>query len=149
MKFGQNSVQLEITKYVSICAHGLDISLDNIKLQMLVEDLTDKYKYDSIEDIQQCLKAGRRGDYGPTFGKFNMIVISDWMTKHLDRKSAARESEMKKQKHDFKDREEYESAVKIGAKNDAEEKKTKKDKAKDDHDYNNFKANYEANKKSN
>ena len=126
MKFGRDSVQLEITKYVSICAHGLDIPMDNIKLQLLVEDLTDKYKYDSIEDIQQCLKNGRRGDYGPTFGKFNMIVISEWMSKHLDRKSAARESVNTKAKHDFKDREEYENVVKVGIDRQNKEDKIKK-----------------------
>jgi hypothetical protein len=152
MKFGRDEVQVQISKYVTICAHGLDIPMDNIKLQLLVEDLTDKYKYDSIEDIQQCLKNGRRGDYGPTYGKFNMIVISEWMNKHLDRKAAARESQMKKQKHDFKDREEYENVVKVGIdrqkKEDDRRKKAKDDNVRNEVGYQEWKANYEANKKN-
>lgn len=147
IKFGRNEVNIQISNSVFKCAIGLNIELTNFQSQILIEDIVDKYKYDSIEDIQQCLKNGRRGDYGPTYGKFNMIVISEWMNKHLEKKSIARESQLKKQKHDFKDREEYESAVKVGSKINAEEKKTKKSKAKDDHDYNNFKANYEVNKR--
>ena len=150
MKFGRDAVQVQISKYVTICAHGLDIPLDNMKLQMLVEDLTDKYKYDSIEDIQTCLKNGRRGDYGPTYGKFNMIVISEWMAKHLDMKSAARESANTKSKHEFKDREEYESFVNVGIKNQKEDadriKKDKHDTAIKRAKHEEFRANYEKNK---
>ena len=57
----------------------------------MTEDLVDKYKYDSIEDIQQALKKGRRGDYGRIYGKINMIVISEWMEKHLELKIDAME----------------------------------------------------------
>lgn len=146
MEFGRDEVHVQITKYVSICAHGLDIPMDNIKLQLLVEDLTDKYKYDSIEDIQQCLKNGRRGDYGPTYGKFNMIVITEWMSKHLDRKAAAMESQNSKAKHEFKDREEYENAVKVGLDRQEKEKKQKKEsdqkKKRDARAYDEFRQQY-------
>ena len=150
-KFGRDDVNNEISKSVMKCAIGLNIELSNYQSQILIEDIVDKYKYDSIEDIQQCLKNGRRGDYGPTYGKFNMIVISEWMERHLDRKAAARESQLKKEKHDFKDREEYESFVKVGIKNQKEDadrrKKNKDDKVRKEVGYQEWKANYEANKK--
>lgn len=133
-----------------MCAAALDIEIDNIKMQLLVEDLVDKYKFDSIEDIQQCLKKGRRGDYGPTYGKLNMIIISGWMEKHLELKAAARENQNDKAKHDFKTRKEYESVVKIGLDRQSKDadklKKDKHDKAIDKAGYEEFKANYEANK---
>lgn len=79
-----------------------------------------------------------------------MIVISEWMSKHLDKKAAVRESQMKKQKHDFKDREEYVSAVKVGIANQKEDadriKKAKHDTAINKAKHEDFKANYEKNK---
>lgn len=147
VKFGRNDVEVEVTKYITLCAQGLDIPMNNQRLQLLTEDLIDKYKYDSIEDIQQCLKSGRRGDYGPTYGKLNMIIISGWMAQHLEKKYEAREKANQKQKHHFKNREEYENAVKVGSKLHAEKKEAKERIKKDDQDYNNFKMNYEASKK--
>lgn len=127
IKFGKNEVNIQISNSVFKCAIGLNIELTNFQSQVLIEDIVDKYKYDSIEDIQQCLKNGRRGDYGPTFGKLNMIVISDWMSNHLEKKSAARELQNITSKHNFKNREEYENAVKVGGDLQSKEAKTKKE----------------------
>jgi len=115
-KFGRNDVEVEVSKYVTVCAVGLDIPIDNIKLQILVEDLVDKYRHDSIEDIRECLKKGRRGNYGPNYGKLNMIVISDWMARHLEEKYHALENKLESDKNEtdfkgWKTREEYEAAA--------------------------------------
>lgn len=61
---------------------------------VLSKDVLDKYHYDSIEDVREALKKGRRGTYG--FGhnsrsSLNMILISEWMEKHLEEKAEARE----------------------------------------------------------
>lgn len=144
LKFGRNEVNVQISNSVIKCAIGLNIELSNTQTQILIEDLVDKYKYDSIEDIQQCLKKGRRGDYGPTYGKLNMIVISGWMSIHLDKKAAARESAHSTAKHVFKNREEYDNAVKIGSKINQENKDRKKAERYDEISYEEFKAQYEA-----
>ncbi len=86
-KFGRQSVNLEIAKYVNKCVKGLNIEIDNLSLQILIEDIVDVYKYDSIEDIQVCLKNGRQGKYGKTYNKLNMVVFSEWMSKHLEQKA--------------------------------------------------------------
>lgn len=147
VKFGRNEVSFQISNSVVKCAIGLNIELSNNQTQILIEDLVDKYKFDSIEDIQQCLKKGRRGDYGPTYGKLNMIIISGWMEKHLELKAAARENQNDKSKHDFKTREEYESVVKIGLDRQSKDsdrlKKDKHDKAIDKAGYDEFKVQYE------
>ncbi len=146
LAFGRNEVNLEVAKYVNKCIVGLGLTMDNYAIQILIEDLVDKYKFDSIEDIQECLKKGRRGEYGTTYGKLNMIVISGWMIKHLEEKAIARE----KQHNEFKtanhfqgwtSREQYEAAARKPT------IKSAKDILKDkDQDYQRFKANYEANK---
>lgn len=109
---------------------SLDIELDNYKLHILVEDLVDKYKFDSIEDIQECLKKGRRGDYGQVYGKLNMIVFSKWMEKHLQLKMDVMErSETSTGKGTDiitdEIRAKYEEFTNQGLKNQAEEKERK------------------------
>lgn len=144
LKFGRNDVDLHISNSVVKCAIGLEIELSNHALQILIEDIVDKYKFDSIEDVQECLKKGRRGNYGPTYGKLNMIIISDWMTKHLEEKAIERErkhQQMKKQS-DFKGwatREKYEKAASKPTPKSAKDILRQKDD-----DYQKFKADYEA-----
>ena len=64
----------------------------------MADDLIDQYKTDSLEDIREALKKGRRGHYGNNYGKLNMIVISGWMKLHLEEKAKAREAQIQKQK---------------------------------------------------
>lgn len=97
-KFGRNNVLMEIATAVNKCCRALDIKLDNYTLQILIEDIVDKYSYDSIEDIQQCLKKGRQGNYGPTYNKLNMVIITAWMSKHLDEKGRAKEQALAQQR---------------------------------------------------
>jgi len=99
VQFGRDAVNLEIAKSINKCCQALDIILENHMLQMLVEDIVEKYSTDSVEDVQQCLKKGRRGNYGTTYNKMNMIVISDWMSKHLQEKAQAREKHLAKFKN--------------------------------------------------
>lgn len=99
---GRNEVSIAIAAAVSKCCAALDITLQNSVMQMLVEDIVDKYKYDSIEDVQQCLKKGRRGDYGPTYNKLNMIIITQWMSNHLQEKASVREQAAQNIKHSDK-----------------------------------------------
>ena len=142
MQHGSNEVYFELAGAVVKCAQGLGIEMSNDRIQLLVEDITEVYKFDSIEDIQICLKNGRQGKYGKTYAKLNMIIIQEWMTQHLDRKAAARESLNSKAKHDFKNREEYENAVKVGSKINEQEKKDKASKKRDDIEYEEFRAQY-------
>ncbi len=131
LKFGRNEVNLEVAKYVNKCIVGLGLTMDNYAIQILIEDLVDKYKYDSIEDIQECLKKGRRGDYGAIYGvKLNMIVISKWMEKHLQLKMDVLEragTTAGKGTDIITDeiRAKYEEFANQGVKNQAEEKERK------------------------
>lgn len=114
-----------IALFVSKCSIGLGIELGKIESEILTEDLIEKYKHESIEDIQICLKRGRQGFFGTTYGKINMIVISEWMTKHLEEKAMAREQMQSKFKSDnsgpqFKTIQEYHDWVNQGLKNQKE-----------------------------
>ncbi len=96
VKFGRHEVENQVSASIMKCATGLGIQLSGVESKILIEDIIDKYKFDSIEDVQQCLKNGRRGNYGPTYNKLNMIIISDWMAKHLEEKAIARERKLEK-----------------------------------------------------
>jgi hypothetical protein len=145
LECGRNDVEVEISKYVTKCIQGLGLQMDNYSIQLLTEDIVEKYKYDSIEDVQICLKKGRQGYYGTTYNKLNMVVISEWMTKHLEEKAIIREREVNKLKlsNDFPGwatREDYEKAA-------MKPTKKKNMKPEIDEDYRRFKAEYEAKKK--
>lgn len=139
---GKDEVYFELAGAVVKCAQGLGIEMSNERTQLLVDDITEVYKFDSIEDIQLCLKNGRQGKYGKTYGKLNMIIIQEWMSIHLEKKAAARESQNSTSKHDFKTREEYESAVKVGSKINEDKKDTKAAKKRDDIEYEEYRAKY-------
>jgi len=126
---------------VEKCAEQLNISMSQNQASTLSDDLIDVYSHDSVEDITECLKNGRRGEYG--FGhnsrnSLNMILIREWMSLHLEKKAIEREKENKKNKIENNEPLEivdYE-AYKIRTK---KEDKEKKDKKQGSEEYNNFK----------
>lgn len=150
-EFGLDSVKKEIVFSINKCADSLNIILTNDQIYTLADDIIEVYIHDSIEDVIQCLKKGRQGSYG--FGHnnrqtLNMIVIREWMTKHLEEKAIARESELSKSKdekvnHEWKNRMEYEESVKAGS---IIQDKIKESKFSNDEGYQKFKADYERTK---
>ena len=97
-EMGEHRVLATIRMAVEKAFIALDILVDDHKMRILCEDLIDVYMTDSIEDIVQALKKGRSGKYGNNYGKLNMIVIREWMAKHLEEKSIIRERELSKKK---------------------------------------------------
>ena len=83
---------------VEKCFIALSVPADDVKVRILCEDIVDVYKYDSIEDIIEALKNGRRGLYGKNYAKLDMIVFSEWMANHLEVKASIREKELSKLK---------------------------------------------------
>lgn len=79
-------------------ADVLGIDLPASTIVNISEDLIDKYRFDSIEDILGALKKGRQGYYGNNYHKLNLIVISDWVSMWLDDKAQAREKELNNKK---------------------------------------------------
>lgn len=91
---GEGPVKAKVRMAVEKCAIGLNIELSDAQVVVLCEDLIDTYSHDSIEDILECLKKGRRGVYG--FGHnrrdtLNMVLIREWMQAHLAEKWEQRE----------------------------------------------------------
>ncbi len=109
----ERSVQAQVIGALSKCSEAMQISLSDNAMKIITEDLIDMYKYESIQDIIDCLKAGRRGVYGiNSYGKLNLELITKWMAVYLDAKYLEREK-VEKQKqtkvqedHDF-NREEF------------------------------------------
>jgi len=134
LKFGRNEVEIEISKSIIKCSTSLGIELDNIQIQTLTEDLIDVYKWDSIEDIQICLRNGRQGKYGTTYNKLNMVIIQDWMSKHLEEKAIAREHQYNEiKKHTWESKEEYMEKALESSKQQTEDFIKEKEAEKENH----------------
>lgn len=88
-------VKNKVAGFLVKCSTQLGLACDPSFIQILAEDLIDKYKYDSIEDIAECLKKGRQGYYGTSYNKLTMIVITDWMHKFLYEKENERVKHIK------------------------------------------------------
>ena len=93
---GSEVVLFEIKKWLSKCAMMLDIEINGLKLEVLANDIIDRYPSDSLEDVQEALKKGRQGLYSDirdakTYGKMNMEVITKWISLHLEEKVTERE----------------------------------------------------------
>jgi len=141
---GDVSVLTEIRLSVEKCALALNITMSEIQVVTLCEDLVDTYTYDSIEDVRECLKNGRRGLYG--FGhnsrnSLNMILIREWMSFHLENKAIEREKVNDKSKMSNKEplQEVDYAAYQIRKSKEDEEKKEEKQGSEQ---YNNFKLKY-------
>ena len=99
--------QIQVLQLVSLWLVKLSDAIgDTLKenpsrLKDLAQDLIEVYKYDSLEDIRECLKNGRRGVYGFGHNKrgfISMMLLREWMEKHLDKKAELREKELQAKK---------------------------------------------------
>lgn len=99
--------QIQVLQLVSLWLLKLSDAIgDTLKenpsrLKDLASDLIEVYKYDSLEDLRECLKNGRRGIYGFGHNKrgfISMILLREWMQKYLDKKSEIREKEIENKK---------------------------------------------------
>lgn len=89
------AVKNKVAGFLIKCSSQLGLTYEPNFIETLAEDVIDKFKYESLEDIAECLKKGRQGDYGTSYNKLTMIVISDWMAKHLEDKAINREKLIK------------------------------------------------------
>lgn len=95
----KNYVKASLIKLSNSIGDSLDKSPE--RLNDLAEDLIDVYNYDSIEDITECLKNGRRGKYGFGHNKrgfVSMALLTEWMGLYLESKAELREKEIEKMK---------------------------------------------------
>lgn len=103
----QDHGELNVSNYIKAnllklsAAIGDNLENDKTRLEMIAEDLIELYYYDSIEDIRECLKKGRQGQYGfghHKRGYITMLLLREWMTNHLEEKAIIREKEIQAQK---------------------------------------------------
>ena len=143
-------VSMIIGKAIWKVSRGLDIQMSDDQISIIVEDILEKYRYESVEDILYCLKKGRQGSYGNNYAKFNMIVFSEWMNQHLEQKYIAKETKLTESKllHQWTCRDEYNESVRIGEivnKEIMAKKNQAKAKEKEFHE---FKVHYESKQKN-
>lgn len=91
---GLTKVKTEIRMSVEKCAMSLGMTMSKAQVKILCDDIFDVYKFDSIEDVQQCLKKGRQGEYDLAHFKRDVIsmpLFRYWMKQHLEGKAQQRE----------------------------------------------------------
>jgi len=90
-------VLLQIGEYLTKCLIGLNILMDKETKVLICQDIIEKYREDSLEDVRECFMNGRQGTY--TFGHesrhaLTMQVFTLWMEQHLTKKASARERQL-------------------------------------------------------
>ena len=147
----RQDIATRIDAEITVCLELLQVNLSDQAIKVLVDDIISVYKWDSLEDTLITFRNGRRGQYGKNYGKFNMIVFTQWMKEHLTEKSILRESLLEREKgnlHDWNTWEEYLQAVEIGNINQNEIKKKGDLNSRKEHDYQSYKGKYLLKKQS-
>lgn len=150
--FDRKSVIAEITGWVSKCAFSLDIEISKERLLLMSSDIMDTYTYESLEDVRDCLKKARQGQYGwglEKRGVINMVIIRFWMDSFLEKKSIERqrlhEASEKKNREAEKtpfDGVDYEAYKIRSAKDKSKNDKAQRAKTKKEMEFLEFKNNY-------
>ena len=151
----KNYIKAALIKMSNAIGDNLDANAD--RLDMLTTDLIEVYHYDSIEDITECLKKGRRGDYGfghHKRGFITMLLLREWMSRHLEEKAVIREKEIARKKVDIKEVENFDAKkfYEEGAKflnAQAEREKQKKNEGFNERHYEEHKLAYLQSRKDN
>jgi hypothetical protein len=111
-EYGETNVSNIIKAWLLKLSEAIGDNLtDNVsRLSTLADDLIELYHYDSLEDIRECLKKGRRGQYGfghHKRGYITMLLLREWMTSYLDEKSSIREKQILAAKVEHKEIENF------------------------------------------
>lgn len=111
-QYGDEAVKNIIKLWLMKLADAIGDNITPSRLDVISEDLVETYHYDSLEDLRECLKNGRRGEYGfghHKRGYITALLLRDWMKEHLDFKASLRENEHQKKKLDIADVENFDS----------------------------------------
>ena len=85
-------------KKLAIAMYGEIRDSAKAQIQVISEDLISKYPTDSIEDIIEAIKKGRRNHnnkYPNPYNRFNMELFSGWISTQLEEKEEQREKKDK------------------------------------------------------
>jgi hypothetical protein len=99
---GKSHVLTFIMTSVQKCVLSLGMNMSIAQVKILCQDIYEVYSSDSVEDVQECLRRGRMGEYD--FGHFKrdilcMPLFRTWMSLHLEKKSKTREDIITNRKH--------------------------------------------------
>ncbi len=100
-QYGFDEVKKLVGAWVLKLAEAIGDDMNANRLSMLTSDIMETYYYDSLEDVRECLKKGRRGEYGYGHHKrgfVSMPLIREWMKEHLCKKAEIREQSLKQVK---------------------------------------------------
>jgi len=93
---GFNQVLNYVVKAVVKVGLAMGIEINPIRVKFLAEELIDINQDYSLEDIQQALQKGRRGEFELGYAKrgvINMELLSSWMKEQQIHKGRLREVE--------------------------------------------------------
>lgn len=112
------AIENEIERFAAY----FDINITPARKYLLASEAYDTWYQDSILDICTAIRNGTRGQHGTTYKTLTPANINEWMADHIDIKYQQREAIMKSGKKsqdpekplEWKSKEEYKAASKIG-----------------------------------
>ena len=103
---GREQVLIEIRLSIEKCIDSLGMKMSDSQVVTLCNDIVDTYYSDSIEDVREAIKKGRRGVYGMGFNSrstLTMLTVREWMEGHLLEKAIEREKKHQEKKKKIPD----------------------------------------------
>lgn len=94
----EKSIDIALTRLVE--SLNLKYTMNGNQIKILVEDLVDRFKNESIEDFILVFKNARQGQYGEIY-RLDSAVVFGWMEQYLDEKYQALEDKLVKEKEQF------------------------------------------------
>lgn len=77
---------------------NLNLTLNDVQLGVIVEDLLDRYPQETIEDFILIFKKARQGEYGELF-RVDSAIVFKWVEKYLQEKYQAMEDKLQREKN--------------------------------------------------
>lgn len=94
------TLDIHITKL--ILSLNVKHTMNEGQIKVVVEDLLDKYRNESLEDFILVFKKARQNEFGDIY-RLDSAVIFGWMDKYLEEKYQVIESNLMKEKEGFRE----------------------------------------------
>lgn len=95
----ERSLDIQLTRLVQ--SLNLKWNIEPPQIKLIVEDLIDKYKHETLEDFILIFKKARQNEFGEIY-RLDSAVVFGWVDKYLDEKYKVVESKLREEKDAWK-----------------------------------------------
>ncbi len=95
----ERSLDIQLTRLVQ--SLNLKWNIEPLQIKLIVEDLIDKYRHETLEDFILIFKKARQNEFGEIY-RLDSAVVFGWVEKYLEEKYVAVETRLRKEKDTYK-----------------------------------------------